>query len=63
MVVKPTLVMELEFLLLYLTNSMRRFVFVFKIVFCPSNLGIVFCPSNLGYIRINFFPHCALFDL
>jgi hypothetical protein len=53
-VVKPTLVMEPEFLLLFLTNSMRRFVFIFK---------IVFCPSNLGYIRIDFFPHCALFDL
>jgi hypothetical protein len=47
-VVKPTLVMGPEFLLLFLTNSMRRFVFIFV-------FKTVFCTSNLIYIKINFF--------
>jgi hypothetical protein len=39
--VKPTPVMEPEFLLLFLTNSMRRFgFFFFFFVFCRSNFYI-----------------------
>lgn len=53
--VKPTLVMEPEFLLLFLTNSMRRFVFLFFYL-------IVFCRSNF-YINEKQFPFREFFFL